>query len=70
MRSLTTGSSGPPTGRMPALRIGRDDVLEALGGLPEGNLHCAQQAAHLLREALRDYQAIRQTPWKKTYQRY
>ena len=53
-----------------AMMIGSQDVLEALGGLPEGNVHCALQAASALREALRDYQVIKKEPWKKTYRQY
>jgi len=50
--------------------IGPQDVLQALGGLPEGNVHCALQAASILKEALRDYQVIKKEPWKKTYRQY
>ena len=53
-----------------AMMIGPQDVLEALGGLPEGNVHCALQAASVLKEALRDYQVIKREPWKKTYRQY
>ena len=53
-----------------AMLIGPQDVLEALGGLPEGNVHCAVQAVSVLKEALRDYQVIRKEPWKKTYRQY
>jgi len=53
-----------------AMMIGPQDVLQALGGLPEGNVHCALQAASVLKEALRDYQVIKKEPWKKTYRQY
>ena len=53
-----------------AMMIGQQDVLEALGGLPEGNIHCAVQAARVLKEALRDYQVIKKEPWKKTYRQH
>jgi nitrogen fixation NifU-like protein len=53
-----------------AMLIGGQDVLEALGGLPEGNVHCALQAARVLKEALRDYQVIKKEPWKKTYRQH
>jgi nitrogen fixation NifU-like protein len=53
-----------------AMTIGQQDVLEALGGLPEGNVHCALQAASVLKEALRDYRVIKKEPWKKTYRQY
>lgn len=52
-----------------ALRVSRKDVLDALGGLPEGNLHCALLAASTLKEAVRDYLALRKEPWKKAYRR-
>jgi nitrogen fixation NifU-like protein len=50
--------------------IGQQDVLQALGGLPEGNVHCALQAVSILKEALRDYRFIKKEPWKKTYRQY
>ena len=53
-----------------AMMIGPQEVLQALGGLPEGNVHCAVQAASILKEALRDYQVIKKEPWKKTYRQY
>ena len=53
-----------------AMMIDQQDVLEALGGLPEGNVHCALQVASVLKEALRDYQVIKKEPWKKTYRQY
>ena len=53
-----------------AMMIGSQEVLQALGGLPEGNVHCALQAASILKEALRDYQVIKKEPWKKTYRQY
>jgi len=53
-----------------ALVISQQDVLEALGGLPEGNVHCALQAVGVLREALKDYNTIKKEPWKKTYRQY
>jgi len=50
-----------------ALRIDRQEVLDALGGLPEGNIHCAGQAVDILREAIRDYLDVKRQPWKKQY---
>lgn len=50
-----------------ALRIGRQEVLDALGGLPEGNIHCAGQAVDILRETIRDYLDMKRQPWKKRY---
>jgi len=53
-----------------ALGINQHDVLGALGGLPEGNVHCARQAADTLKEAVKDYLALKREPWKKNYRRY
>jgi nitrogen fixation NifU-like protein len=50
-----------------AQRITQEDVLNALGGLPEESLHCALLAANTLREAIRDYLALKKEPWKKAY---
>lgn len=47
--------------------IGRQEVLDALGGLPEGNVHCAEHAAAALRAALKDYLAVKREPWKRNY---
>jgi nitrogen fixation NifU-like protein len=53
-----------------ALRIGQEDVLNALSGLPEESQHCALLAANTLKAALRDYLAIQKEPWKKAYRKY
>ena len=53
-----------------AMRIGPQEVLDALGGLPEGNVHCAHQAVQTLKAAIHDYLALRKAPWKKAYRRY
>ena len=53
-----------------AQKIGQRDVLDALGGLPQGNEHCALLAAAALKEAIRDYQAMKRDPWKKAYRSY
>ena len=50
-----------------ALRISQQDVLAALGGLPEGNEHCALLAVNTLREAVKDYRDFRKEPWKRAY---
>jgi len=50
-----------------AQRITQNDVLNALGGLPEESLHCALLAANTLKEAIRDYLAFEKEPWKKAY---
>ena len=50
-----------------AFRIGAQEVLDALGGLPEENVHCAQLAADTLKAAIKDYLAYRKEPWKRAY---
>ena len=51
------------------MRIARKDVLEALGGLPEESRHCALLAADTLKEAVKDYLAYRNEPWKQAYRK-
>ena len=53
-----------------ALKINQMDVLNALGGLPEESHHCALLAANTLKEAVRDYLALKKEPWKKAYKKY
>jgi len=52
-----------------ALVTSQNDILEALGGLPEGNQHCALLAANAVKAAVLDYIAIRKEPWKKAYRK-
>ena len=44
-------------------------ILELLGGLPEGDAHCAALAAETLRRALADHLANRNSAWKKGYRK-
>jgi nitrogen fixation NifU-like protein len=53
-----------------AQKINEQDILEALGGLPEESQHCALLAANTLKEAIRDYLAFKKEPWKRAYQRH
>jgi len=53
-----------------AIKISKQDVLNALGGLPEESRHCALLAADTLKAAIRDYLALQKEPWKKAYRRY
>jgi nitrogen fixation NifU-like protein len=53
-----------------ALRIGQQDVLKALDGLPEENEHCALLAANTLKAALKDYHAMKREPWKRGYPKH
>ena len=52
-----------------ALAISKKNILEALGGLPEGNHHCALLTANAVKAAVLDYIAIRKEPWKKAYRK-
>jgi nitrogen fixation NifU-like protein len=47
--------------------ITRKTVLDAIGGLPEEDQHCALLAANTLQAALKDYEKLRRDPWKKHY---
>jgi len=53
-----------------ALKIGQEGVLNALSGLPEESQHCALLAANTLKEAVKDYFALKKEPWKRNYKRY
>ena len=53
-----------------ARRISQQDVLGALGGLPQESEHCALLAANTLKAAIRDYIAMKREPWKRAYRKY
>ena len=46
-------------------QITQDDILNGLGGLPEESTHCALLAANTLREAIRDYIALKMSRGKE-----
>jgi nitrogen fixation NifU-like protein len=48
-------------------KITSNTILEELGGLPEESIHCSVLAADTLREAIRDYLAFKNEPWKRAY---
>jgi len=50
-----------------ALKISQEEILKALGGLPEESQHCALLAADTLKAAIKDYLALQKEPWKKAY---
>jgi nitrogen fixation NifU-like protein len=50
-----------------AQQIQREDLVEALDGLPEDDEHCAVLAVSALKAALTDYLALQREPWKKAY---
>jgi nitrogen fixation NifU-like protein len=45
-----------------AQKLSQQDVLDALGGLPEESEHCALLAVDTLKEAIRNYQSINGEP--------
>lgn len=52
-------------------KITPEYVLDALGDLPEENVECALLAVQILKEAIKDYLAFKNEPWKRLYrQRY
>jgi nitrogen fixation NifU-like protein len=53
-----------------ARRISQQDVLNALGGLPEESAHCALLATDTLKEAVKDYLDSKREPWKKPYRKH
>ena len=50
-----------------AFKISKEVILEELGGLPQESIHCALLASNTLREALTDYLASKNEPWKRLY---
>jgi nitrogen fixation NifU-like protein len=50
-----------------ALAISENDILNALGGLPEESRHCALLASNTLRGAISDYLSSEKEPWKRIY---
>jgi nitrogen fixation NifU-like protein len=52
-----------------AQKLSQQNVLDALGRLPEESQHCALLAANTLKEAIRDYVTMRNEPWKKAYRK-
>ena len=53
-----------------AQRFSQQDILSALGGLPEESEHCALLAADTLKQAIRDYLTMKKEPWKRAYRRH
>jgi len=52
------------------LSISQQDILGALGGLPEDHQHCALLAADTLKKAAKDYLAFQREPWKRAYRKH
>ena len=53
-----------------AQRIKRQNILEALGGLPEEKKHCALLAANTLKEAVKDYLSFGGDAGKRASKKY
>jgi nitrogen fixation NifU-like protein len=50
-----------------AQKITQQDVLDAIGGLPEDDLHCALLATNTLKEAIRDHLASKNKSRKRAH---
>ena len=50
-----------------ALKVSQQDVLNALGGLPQESQHCALLVVNTLKGAVKDYLAFKNEPWKRAY---
>jgi nitrogen fixation NifU-like protein len=50
-----------------AEKITQQDILDALAGLPEDDIHCALLAANTLKEAIKDCLVFKKEPWKRAY---
>lgn len=50
-----------------ARKVTQATVLQACGGLPEPDRHCALLAANTLHEALENYEELKRSPWKRYY---
>jgi nitrogen fixation NifU-like protein len=63
MTSLAAGSMATELAKGKSLtdaqKLSQQDVLDALGGLPEESEHCALLAVDTLKEAIRNYQSTK-----------
>ena len=50
-----------------AQQTSKEDILNALEGLPKESEHCALLASNSLRAAISDYLKMAKEPWKKLY---
>jgi len=71
--SIASGSMVTETAKgksiIEAQKISQQNVLDALGGLPDESEHCALLAANTLKTAIRDYIAMKREPWKRAYRK-
>lgn len=52
-----------------AYKITQEDILKALGGLPEESSHCALLASNTMKQAIKNYlESKHEESWKKPYQ--
>lgn len=56
-------------GVLEARKITQQDIVDALGGLPADDLHCALLAVGTLKEAINDYLTSEREPWKRAYRK-
>ncbi|MEW6374533.1 MAG: iron-sulfur cluster assembly scaffold protein [Thermodesulfobacteriota bacterium] len=52
-----------------AMTVNEKKILEALGGLPKEDRHCALLTVITLRNALADYLFNKREPWKRLYRK-
>lgn len=52
-----------------ALLLTPHQIVEALGGLPEENVHCAHRAVTVVKRAITDYLDAEREPWKRAYRK-
>lgn len=52
-----------------ALAVSAEEIVKALGGLPDESVHCAGLASSSLKKALIEYMNLQREPWKKPYRR-
>lgn len=67
--TMATELSAGKTFTQALAAVSADAIMKGLGGLPEGNLHCAQLASETLRSALADFLHQQKSPWKKPYRK-
>jgi len=53
-----------------AQNLTAEEVIGSLGGLPEGNRHCALMAVNAVRVAIIDYYDHMREPWKRLYNKH
>lgn len=52
-----------------ALDISEESIASALGGLPDGNMHCANLAAKAVKAAISNYLTEGKDSWKQLYRK-